>query len=532
MATGQEQDVIRCDLCENPVVFHCNPCITNMCGNCVLTHMSDKTKKHEVVEFKNKKENFLYPECKSHESKCETYCHGCKVPVCIKCAISLHKEHDVTEIEEIVQKHREIIKSDTQKLRGKVEDFQTRKEKISRSEEAFDKVIADITRMEKEIQELAHNVAEKMRKEVAEKKDENEAVNAGNESKVSDAERKVQRAIENNIELLQSKNIMDFINYRGAYEDVTKYLNLAENLYPLMLCSEIREHQILHLFGTLSFEEDQKVRREVFHLIENPKVLATVQSDHSKLRQIFCAGNERVWTSGNKNTITQIEKYGDNSINIKSNGSPTCLSIDHQGCLVFSTTDDTKIRVYKEGHVETLLNITSWRPRGICHTRNGDMLVSLRSKGKKQSKVVRYSDTTETQSIQYDKKGQPLFSTGSQSALFQTENGNGDVCVADYGGKEVVVVNAFGGLRFKYRGNLSKQSKYTEFKPLFIAANVYHQVLINDNINNIVHVVNSDGNFIRYIEHPCNGGLSIDADHNLVVGDETSGEIKIMKYLQ
>jgi hypothetical protein len=160
------------------------------------------------------------------------------------------------------------------------------------------------------------------------------------------------------------------------------------------------------------------------------------------------------------------------------------------------------------------------------------MLVSLRSKDRKESKVVRYCGTTEKQTIQYDKQGQPLFSSDSLSALHLTENGNRDICVADFGGKAVVVVNAAGGLRFTYRGNLSQNSKFAEFKPLFIAANIYHHILINDNINDIVHIINSDGNFICYIEYRCNGGLSIDADQRLVIGDEASGQIKVIKYLQ
>jgi hypothetical protein len=138
----------------------------------------------------------------------------------------------------------------------------------------------------------------------------------------------------------------------------------------------------------------------------------------------------------------------------------------------------------------------------------------------------------ETQTIQYDVQGQALFSTGSLSALHLTENGNGDICVADYGGSEVVGVDVYGGLRFKYCGNITKQPRYSEFKPLFIAANIHYHLLINDNINDVVHIVSSDGNFICYIEYPCNGGLSIDAEHNLAIGDEKSGQIRIIRYLQ
>lgn len=283
------------------------------------------------------------------------------------------------------------------------------------------------------------------------------------------------------------------------------------------------------LFGSLSFREDNKVR-QILNLKDTPELLATIQSPYRVLWRIVCAGKDKIWTSGRRNDITQIDRKGNILLSIKTHGNHWVLSIDNQQRLVFSKSYDTKVYMYKEGNVETCLNLTNWLPRGICHTKNGDMLVSMRSENKKQSKVVRYSGTTETQTIQYDGQGEPLFSTSSTAVLLLTENGNGDICVSDNSGHEVVVVNASGGLRFKYRG--SQQSKYTAFQPYKIATDVNHHILINDNMNNIVHITDSGGNCIRYIEYPCSGGLSIDAEHNLVIGDESSGKIKILKYLK
>ena len=113
-----------------------------------------------------------------------------------------------------------------------------------------------------------------------------------------------------------------------------------------------------------------------------------------------------------------------------------------------------------------------------------------------------------------------------------TENGNGDICVADYAGKSVVVVNASGELRFKYQGNLTQKPNYRSIKPSDIATDVNQQILINDLFNDIFHVIDKDGNFLRFIEYQCNGGLSIDPEHNLMAGYKNSGEIRIIRYLQ
>ena len=192
----------------------------------------------------------------------------------------------------------------------------------------------------------------------------------------------------------------------------------------------------------------------------------------------------------------------------------------------------TKVYRYDGNVVRTVVDLGQWCPRGLCHSAKGDLLVSMRSKKETQSRVVLFSGTTETMVIQTDRQGKPLFSVGVGNALFLTENGNVDVCVADNAGKAVVVVNASGELRFKYPGNISPKPNYKSFKPLDIATDVNQQILINDVSNDIVHVIDKDGNFLRYIEYPCNGGLSIDPEHNLIAGNDESGEIRIIRYLQ
>ena len=191
---------------------------------------------------------------------------------------------------------------------------------------------------------------------------------------------------------------------------------------------------------------------------------------------------------------------------------------------------DTKVYSYDDDERRTVVDLRMWCPRGLCHSANGDLLVSVRSVDKTQSRVVRYSGTTETMVIQNDRQRKPLFSVHSTAVLLLTENGNGDICVADNAGKAVVVVNASGELRFKYQENLSQKPNYNSSKPLAIATDVNQQIIFTDSSKNVVHVTDSDGNFLQYIEYPCSGGLSIDHDHNLVIGDLSNGKIRIIKY--
>lgn len=158
--------------------------------------------------------------------------------------------------------------------------------------------------------------------------------------------------------------------------------------------------------------------------------------------------------------------------------------------------------------------------------------MSMRSIDQAQSRVVRYSGSTECQVIENDKQGKPLFSVDSTTVLHLTANKNGDICVADYAKKAVVVVDASGGLRFTYKGNIMAQLYNKTFQPSMIVNDKILHILINDASSDIVHVIDCDGHFIRYIEYPCNGGISVDTDHILVVGELTTGKIRIIKYLE
>lgn len=271
--------------------------------------------------------------------------------------------------------------------------------------------------------------------------------------------------------------------------------------------------------------------------MKNPAIANIIQSPFERscscLWRIACGSTENIWASRSNSQLYEINnKSGAVLKIIKAANDVLALSIDSDQNVVFIISlPDTKVYKYESNTntVKTLWKLSDWCPRGLCHTMNCDLLVSMRSLNEKQSRIVRYSCSRK---VQNDKLGGFLFSVNSKKVLRLSENGNGDICVADPTGKAVLVIYAFGELRFSYTGSRTLHKRINSFETLDIVNNGNLDILISDESNNLVHIIDFDGNFIRYFECPCNGGISVDSDHNLVVGESTTGKIRVIKYLE
>uniref|UniRef100_K1PPC9 Tripartite motif-containing protein 2 n=1 Tax=Magallana gigas TaxID=29159 RepID=K1PPC9_MAGGI len=148
---------------------------------------------------------------------------------------------------------------------------------------------------------------------------------------------------------------------------------------------------------------------------------------------------------------------------------------------------------------------------------------------KTQSKVVRYSGSTEKQTFQFDDEFEPLYS-GNSSIKYITENKNYDICVADSEACAIVVVNQDGKLRWRYTGYSPGTSTCT-FGPYGIASNSQSQILTADYFNHCIHILDRDGQFLRYIKDVKNPyGLCVDYLDNLYAAEDLN--LKVIRYLK
>ncbi|XP_055997090.1 tripartite motif-containing protein 45-like [Ostrea edulis] len=117
------QEVLLCDVCDTvPLQSHCELCNISLCTNCVGKHLSDFSKRHNVIPFLQRNSATNNPKCPTHADKhCELFCEKCDIPVCSTCVSSgKHKGHDLSEVLKEKQSKIQRIEIDLEELKTRI----------------------------------------------------------------------------------------------------------------------------------------------------------------------------------------------------------------------------------------------------------------------------------------------------------------------------------------------------------------------------------------------------------------------------
>ncbi|XP_056005844.1 E3 ubiquitin-protein ligase TRIM71-like [Ostrea edulis] len=552
------QDVLLCDSCETaPLQSHCERCNINLCTNCVGKHLLDSSRKHQVIPFIERSSTPNYPKCHSHPDKqCELHCKKCDLPVCSTCALfGKHKGHDISDIQKELSAKTQDLRKDLEELETRiypryeeiVSDVQTEKAELERK---YGKLTTAADQQGEALHREITAIVNKRKSDIAEMKTKHLAVLNKNTDEITHSITELKQIILNLKAILESNDVSLISTYKSRNAEFRRLPPKVQVTLPSLSAQKINTEQLREMFGSLSplsinTEEQGYIMKSaeavssppVKPLLDEPRVTATIDTGYSRLYGVSCVSEEQVWTRGDNEIMKLLNLRSKllTSIQTKSGRQPGGIAVTRDGDLVYTDYRDKTINLVKNKEIQTVITLQRWMsfilqgwgPHGVCRTASGDLLVTMNSDDGKQSKVVRYSGSTEKQSIQFDDQGRPLYSR----ARHISENRNLDICVVDWDVDAVVVVNQSGKLRFRYTGHPSNTKQ--SFTPVGITTDSQSHILTADYRNHRIHILDQDGQFLRYIHCDLRGpfGLCVDIRDNLFVAECVTAKVKKIQYL-
>ena len=140
-------------------------------------------------------------------------------------------------------------------------------------------------------------------------------------------------------------------------------------------------------------------------LLDVPRLITDIPTKgYTNLYNVSYLSDTEIWTSGEDNTLNLFNLKGKliKSIQTKSGNVPEDITVNKSGNLVYTDYDDHSINLVSDTQlsftlfikrstpkIQTLITLRGWRPRGLCSTSSGDLLVIMTSDDYEQTKVVK-----------------------------------------------------------------------------------------------------------------------------------------------
>lgn len=583
------QDALRCDVCEAGVVqSRCDLCEVKLCKTCVGEHLANLSQKHKVAPFQQCGYKSDYPNCQTHIHKpCHHWCKTCDIPICVLCSSDRHKGHISFDTSQVPGGRQNVAEKDAEEsetyvypnykgIASELRNFNDKRGEIQRDLQELENIFCPHFKERfSEIREqkpILGDHYEQLTTAVSKQGDvwhsEIDVNVKKRKSDVDEMRRKHLTALDNQEEeleqiiseleemILDMKEMLNSNNVAltsAYYSSNDKFRKLPGKLlfsFPTFTPKDIDEKFVSQNFGCLtplSITTDHQVAVQTHQtdvalpvLLDEPRLVTTINTNLPNLHSVACVNDENVWMSGEDNIIKlyDLNRSLVKAIQTKSGNMPFDIAVTNLGDLVYSDRDLKTINIVKINtkQIQEVIRLRHWTPYNIGIASSGDLLVTMESNKKDpDSRVVRYHALAETQIIQYDSAGKPLYSANKFTVYskYICENTNLDICVSDSRARAIVVVNGAGKLRFKYAGHHSAKKK-KKFSPVGIATDSQSRILTTDVNDNRIHVLDRDGQFLLYIKDVdlvCPWGLCVDSKDNLFVVECQRSQVRMIKYL-
>ncbi|XP_061180406.1 E3 ubiquitin-protein ligase TRIM71-like [Saccostrea echinata] len=415
------------------------------------------------------------------------------------------------------------------------------KEKISKTTQKFDELEIELAEPRKQWHQEVDEIFDKHRELIKSMKDK--ALKSLTEQ-IHEPNSMTQRMLETlkeNKAILRSKTVSKVVNYKSKLQEY-KAIGIPEDInvtIPSLKVNTDRGKELIVEFGELKASLTQKLLFDETN--ENTDLSSTVPLSRDRMvtdiqipfrdlnpDAVACTGSDEAWMSGRSRKILRFHVNGSLKESVTVSSEPADISVTQQGELIYTDYVSETVNIVRSGLTKELIKAPKgWAPLGLCCTNSGDILVNMATYDFNNHKIVRYEGQKVIQEIEKDSYGIPLY-RGGNFKLYIAENRNGDICASDGNAKKVVVVDEKGKVRFLYNGDVASRKKY--FCPEQIATDSWSQIIVTDHNNDCLHILDENGHFLRCLDN-CGldtpGGLSVDNKGRCWVGSY-SGKLKVI----
>lgn len=544
------QDSVNCGLCKEEAAERiCETCNVNLCKNCIGRHVTnnDGSTAHSIVKHKDRKSSEDL-QCVDHKQICVIFCNTCNRALCQSClALNIHK-HQLVEISSAIRSRLATLDKETEELEQSLEPGY---EKIILELETLlslqKKCHAEIQEKMKEqgnrLKQALNTMIDQYSKQAKEneKRDIEDCTNLI--SKIKNILEAIRQSAEVNKDISKSKNaqVLTHISKNETFREIPALFELTASTFsPGKLIPE----QLQDMFGELSksMKKNKKPQFIIFNinLLENddclktPEIIRVCETGLKVSPKVCCLHKSKKCFVRSGVNIKCFDDKG-KVLGIHAlkpeNHFLIDITVTSDNHLVYSDNRErsiNKVKNIEDNRTERVITLNGWKPLAVCCSSKDELLVTMQTDDVKENKVVRFKDSNVLQEIQYKDQDKALYS----NPLFVCENTNFDICVSDW--DDVIVVDSSGEFMFAYNGNRELRRFKNKFNPRGIVCDALQHILVCDFLNNIIHIINHNGHFLRFIDNCdlyCPQDLSISCNNELYVVGNSTDILKVISYL-
>ena len=472
--------------------------------------------------------------CDKHdEEEMDVYCVTCKRPTCIKCLTTDHQGHEVETISKLSKKISNRRPDILQELKIKTDPIREKNRRYIRNVKCGNETL---------LMENLEN-AERKRAEL------HKTVDTLIDSQIDFMKThsaKLDEAINNEVgklheieeELLKILETFEKTTMVGLY--LIEYLEKLQTKVDTLKTLEISQFQNKQVYtmGDVNRTRLQGMIGKVKEINENAmsiQMMSSFQKNAGNVGSICPISSDTAWFTYNKmRKIACLEQNGHEIKSVKMDLSGLGFIPISDGFLCCNVEMKNILKVDLSGKSSVWIDTSPKLAVCVSEALNGNILIALVDES---SGII--TDNSQGRVQMLSPTGDVLYSYecpegGATPPLaFPTrviQNYKSDICVVNVYGKDekdYVIGNVYvfyedGGLQFVYKGQEG------DLNPFGICCDSLCNILCSNNMDSSIHVVNSEGVFLKYLFSPVPVTLAL---HKSVlwVGSEP-GEVRVYRY--